>query len=51
METTDLSSGKTFCIKPHDVFVQLSELNEDNTLWVEKSRWIKFEETPFQYPI
>lgn len=29
---------------PHDIFVQLSELNEDHTFWEEKSRWIKYEE-------
>ena len=29
---------------PHDIFVQLSELNEEHTFWEEKSRWIKYEE-------
>ena len=29
---------------PHDMFVQLSEINEEHTFWEEKSRWIKYEE-------
>ena len=34
----------TYDHTPHDIFVQLSELNEEHTLWEEKSRWIKYEE-------
>lgn len=44
MDRVDELSGKIFCMKPHEVFVQLSELNEENTFWVEQSRWIKYEE-------
>ena len=29
---------------PHDMFVQLSEINDEHTFWEEKSRWIKYEE-------
>ena len=34
----------TYDHTPHDIFVQLSELNEEHTFWEEKSRWIKYEE-------
>ena len=40
----DPSDIKEFDKTPHEIFVQMSELNDDHTLWVEKSRWIKYEE-------
>ena len=40
----DPQDEKNFDKTPHDIFVQLSELNEDHTFWEEKSRWIKYEE-------
>ena len=40
----DPADEKNFDKTPHDIFVQLSELNEDHTFWEEKSRWIKYEE-------
>ena len=42
MDDTD---GKAALNKTqHEMFVQLSELDEENVFWVEKSRWIKYEE-------
>ena len=40
----DPADDKHFDRTPHDIFVQLSELNEAHTFWEEKSRWIKYEE-------
>ena len=40
----DPSEEKHFDKTPHDIFVQLSVLNEEHTFWEEKSRWIKYEE-------
>ena len=40
----DPSEEKDFDKTPHDIFVQLSELNDEHTFWEEKSRWIKYEE-------
>lgn len=40
----DPSDTKQFDKTPHEIFVQMSELDEEHTLWVERSRWIKYEE-------
>ena len=40
----DAADTKHFDKTPHDIFVQMSELNEGNTHWEERSRWIKYEE-------
>ena len=40
----DPSDVKQFDKTPHEIFVQLSELNDEHTRWVERSRWIKYEE-------
>ena len=40
----DPADEKNLDRTPHDIFVQLSELDDDNAFWEEKSRWIKYEE-------
>ena len=36
--------GKTFDSTPHDIFVQMDELEHSSQLWVEQARWVKYEE-------
>ena len=44
MDGNDPADAKQFDKTPDEMFIQMSELNEDHTFWVERSRWIKYEE-------